>query len=436
LLRENNQQHRDRLREAESKAAAAGTAKELEARNTTLIREIADARAHLDRDQRFQKEIRGGFCPILSEKCLNMKPGQTLETFLSTQFEEVTAHIAGLEADHAKLATDLGLSREAERVAATLDNLRRREAELKAEGIQLAEEKKGLETRLDGRTDLETRLASTEKKLADLSDPRSRIRFLETEAGQETQLRESVKATEQQLAKLEAERQAASQNLSQYTGAGTAAAERAALHALEKRQVESQTTLAAARVRQEQLEKELQRFAVLRKELTGEFQEKERLETVAETTAFIRDTLKEAAPRVARNYIHHVSIEANQMFREIMGSGDRSLKWADDYAVMLEEDGYERPFASLSGGEQMAAALSIRLALLKQLSDIRVAFFDEPTANMDAERRENFAQQISRITNFDQLFVISHDETFDNFVDNVVTVHRQEGEAASSASTR
>ena len=70
----------------------------------------------------------------------------------------------------------------------------------------------------------------------------------------------------------------------------------------------------------------------------------------------------------------------------------------------------------------MAAALSVRLALLKQLTDIRIAFFDEPTNNMDAERRENLAMQISRITHFDQLFVISHDDTFDNFVDTVVAV--------------
>ncbi|MBK8304844.1 MAG: AAA family ATPase [Chloracidobacterium sp.] len=120
--------------------------------------------------------------------------------------------------------------------------------------------------------------------------------------------------------------------------------------------------------------------------------------------------------------MHHVSLEANLLFREITGNAERTLKWGEDYAIMLEEDGYERPFQSFSGGEQMAAALAIRLALLKQLTDIRIAFFDEPTTNMDAERRENLAMQISRITHFDQLFVISHDETFDNFVDNVVSV--------------
>jgi exonuclease SbcC len=79
---------------------------------------------------------------------------------------------------------------------------------------------------------------------------------------------------------------------------------------------------------------------------------------------------------------------------------------------------------SLSGGEQMAAALSVRLALLKQLSDIRVAFFDEPTTNMDAERRENLAQQISQIKHFDQLFVISHDDTFEGVMDHEIRVER------------
>ena len=93
---------------------------------------------------------------------------------------------------------------------------------------------------------------------------------------------------------------------------------------------------------------------------------------------------------------------------------------------MLEEDGYERPFVSMSGGEQMAAALSVRLALLKQLTDIRIAFFDEPTSNMDAERRENLAMQLSQIKHFEQLFVISHDDTFEAYVDNVVKVERGE----------
>ena len=87
---------------------------------------------------------------------------------------------------------------------------------------------------------------------------------------------------------------------------------------------------------------------------------------------------------------------------------------------MLEEEGHERPFMNLSGGEQMSAALSIRLALLKELSEIRIAFFDEPTTNLDEDRRRNLAQQIGRIKDFDQLFIISHDDAFEGFTDRVI----------------
>jgi exonuclease SbcC len=99
---------------------------------------------------------------------------------------------------------------------------------------------------------------------------------------------------------------------------------------------------------------------------------------------------------------------------------------------MLEEGGYERSFVNLSGGEQMAAALSVRLALLKQLSDIRIAFFDEPTVNMDAKRREGFAQQIGQVRHFDQLFVISHDDTFEETVDHVLTLGARQAEEAAA----
>ena len=174
--------------------------------------------------------------------------------------------------------------------------------------------------------------------------------------------------------------------------------EKGSLLDTEKRLTETRANLEFTKKRADELEKELNRLREIRKAMQGEFQEKERLEKVSEATKFIRDTLKEAAPRVARNYVHHVSLEANQMFREISGNAERTLKWTEDYGISLEEYGHERPFINLSGGEQMAAALSVRLALLKQLSDIRLAFFDEPTTNMDAVRRERLAEQIGYIT--------------------------------------
>ncbi len=201
--------------------------------------------------------------------------------------------------------------------------------------------------------------------------------------------------------------------------------ERANLLEAERRLVATKTNLENAKNRAEELGKALENLKKIRKEMQTEFQEKERLEKIAEATDFIRETLKKSAPLAAKNYVYHVSIEANQMFREISGNAERTLKWTEDYGIVLEEGGHERPFINLSGGEQMAAALSVRLALLKQLSDVRLAFFDEPTTNMDITRRERLAEQISQITQkqtFDQLFVISHDDTFEGYVDNVIEI--------------
>lgn len=208
-------------------------------------------------------------------------------------------------------------------------------------------------------------------------------------------------------------------------------AEKFALTEAEKRRAETRANLTHAERQKTNAENELARLAEIRRAMQQEFQEKERLEKVYETTDFIRETLKKSAPLVAKNYIYYVSLEANQMFREITGNAERSLKWTEDYGIVLEENGHDRPFVNLSGGEQMAAALSVRLALLKQLSDVRLAFFDEPTTNMDAARRERLAEQISHITErktFDQLFVISHDDTFAGFTDYEVSVGKSGNE--------
>ena len=76
----------------------------------------------------------------------------------------------------------------------------------------------------------------------------------------------------------------------------------------------------------------------------------------------------------------------------------------------------------------MSAALAIRLALLKKLSTLNLAFFDEPTQNMDELRRMNLAEQIRRVRGFDQLLVISHDDTFEQGLDSIVRLSKEQGE--------
>ncbi|MGD9628732.1 MAG: AAA family ATPase [Pyrinomonadaceae bacterium] len=491
-LRENYRANQARLAETREKSAAALEVEKFRARESELLSEIANLKASLERDEAFQREIKNGLCPILSEKCLNLKEGQTLDGFVTSQFTQLRSSIAKLQSEHRSVASALTGAREGEKYLAQLPTLEAREREITEEGNRLKADRQALEPLLAEQRPAEADLLRAEAEIEKLDNPRTRITLLEADVRREGEIRQQISAVEKNIERLESERRITTEQLEAYKDLDThwAAAtkqrdstadahrkfvanesvavlldertiqyqnaerelldaaerlkaaeadyesagkdydrdqhlsEKEGLAGLEKREIETRTTLAVAEKREAELAAELIRLEAVRESMQDEFREKERLEKVLETTDFIRTTLKEAAPLVARNYVWHVSTEANLMYREITGNAERTLKWAEDYGIVLEEGGYDRPFVSLSGGEQMAAALSVRLALLTQLSDIRIAFFDEPTTNMDAERRENLAQQIGQIHHFDQLFVISHDDTFDSYMDHEMRVEK------------
>jgi DNA repair exonuclease SbcCD ATPase subunit len=144
---------------------------------------------------------------------------------------------------------------------------------------------------------------------------------------------------------------------------------------------------------------------------------------------FIRDTIKSSSEFVINEFIGEISSEANNIYCEIMDDHSASLKWANDYDIKIESGGEISTFRQLSGGERMSAALSVRLALLKSLSNCDFVFLDEPTQNMDEIRRENLSEQITKIKGFKQVFVISHDDTFNEKYSHVIKVQKINGES-------
>jgi len=420
-LRESYKRNAELLAEAQSRSILEFSSAELDAQHVAIVQELADCRADLARDKKFEAEISNGLCPILSAKCLNLKEGETLATFVTSRTANAEERISTLSTHLEQIGRKLFIARESEKFAASLESYKDREIELTKEGKQLAAEKEELEKQINGLPQLEKTLFDKREQLSALNDPRSRKLILENIISKETGINQQLDMLANKLTGLEPEISSLNLGPDGYI-ATEHASEREHLHRFQVSLAECQTYISTATERIDSLAKEITRFQELRDSLLTEFQEKERLEKASDLTKFIRETLKDAAPRVAKNYVYRVSLEANSMFREITGNAEHTLRWTDDYMIVLEEDGFERSFSTLSGGEQMAAALSVRLALLKQLTDIRIAFFDEPTTNMDAERRENLAMQISNITNFDQLFVISHDDTFEGYVDSVLSI--------------
>ncbi len=165
----------------------------------------------------------------------------------------------------------------------------------------------------------------------------------------------------------------------------------------------------------------LRAIAQKRDKAQAELKESDRLKRFI---SYARKVYKAAGPRITERYVHNISREADRLFRELIGRQNVALTWSADYEITVQEGAFTRRFINLSGGEQMCAALAVRLALLKILADIDVAFFDEPTTNMDRSRRAGLAEAIARLKSFNQLFVISHDDTFEQVTETVIAVTR------------
>jgi len=162
-------------------------------------------------------------------------------------------------------------------------------------------------------------------------------------------------------------------------------------------------------------------------ELAAAQRERSQIADLLGALQLFRETIKEAGPYIMRARLRQISAEANRIFGEIIGDRSAQLSWEEDYEIVLRQQGNARRFLQLSGGEQMSAALAVRLALLKTLSNLDIAFFDEPTQNMDELRRANLAAQIRRVRGFQQIIVISHDDTFEQGIDSIIRLRKENG---------
>lgn len=491
-LRERYQELQTQIKAIEQHQELAQRANSIEEEAQTITQKLAQLRAEVSRDKEMITALAsGGICPLISEKCLNLKQGETLETRFQSGSQTRQAEISTLEKALLENTATLKKSREAQRLFSQAEVLQREVEALGEEGKIKKSEQDELAKKLEIIGDSETLLKETEAQITALGNPRARVNALEQTISRTSEWQDSVTKSEAQAATISAQLAQINLALNAFASlekiltettalkianeaayqayianekiADTVTARESEAAAMAQEVTQTESALNAATAQQVALEEKynagehqeiLLQFNALRERSTqlatqlehtreqysklavqvnylNEVRERRaeslaaqaKLAELKTTTEFIRDTLQKAAPFITEAYLVSISIEANQLYREITGSFDCTLKWSNDYEINLEERGYHRPFSNLSGGEQMAAALAVRLALLREFSNnLGLAFFDEPTTNMDEDRRKNLAQQIGRITGFKQLFIISHDDSFENFTDQVLNL--------------
>lgn len=149
-------------------------------------------------------------------------------------------------------------------------------------------------------------------------------------------------------------------------------------------------------------------------------------------TKIIRANIKGMGLKISKYMLESIGSAASISFNKITGRTDRIL-WTNEsyfenakekenkYAVYLVTKDRKIAFEHLSGGEQVAVAISLRETMTKYFSNSRFIILDEPTNNLDRERKKLLAEYMGEIlNNLDQSIIVTHDNSFREMAETII----------------
>ena len=200
------------------------------------------------------------------------------------------------------------------------------------------------------------------------------------------------------------------------------------LREIESKTVQLKTQKDGKEERLKEFESDLNKIIESEKELEKFNQKKDIIEVQTLFIKKLRIWIREFVPKMRKALIQQINIAASDIYRNLREEDDAVLSWQEDYDIIISNSKSTKNFLRLSGGEKMSAALAIRLAILKVLTRANFAFFDEPTTNLDEGTRRNLSKYIYNIKGFEQLFVISHDDSFKKHSEYIVKFTKDDHE--------
>lgn len=152
-----------------------------------------------------------------------------------------------------------------------------------------------------------------------------------------------------------------------------------------------------------------------------------KIEKKIEIMQKFRDNINTMGKAVAAGLLSSIEKIATENFRRMTGRSEE-INWIngekESYAVYLkgEERGNTR-FEVLSGGEQVAVALSIRAAMASTMTNANFAIFDEPTINLDKIRKEALSESLKEILkDLEQAIIVTHDDLFEEMAERIIII--------------
>ena len=143
---------------------------------------------------------------------------------------------------------------------------------------------------------------------------------------------------------------------------------------------------------------------------------------------------KDGIPRILRSEAIPAIQRFTEQYASLFNFGITAITINENFDMGIFRGNNEYSMAMLSGGQRTALAISMRLAIARFLGkNLSMIIMDEPTANLDEERRYELVNLIkdfmSSPDNLAQLIVVTHHRELETIADTLYRVNLINGES-------
>ncbi len=174
----------------------------------------------------------------------------------------------------------------------------------------------------------------------------------------------------------------------------------------------------------------------LKNQVAQREREREKASCIGGLVEWISSCFLDIVNEIEKSVLSRIQAEFNEFFQKWFGMlvADDLLSVSIDeqFAPLIEQNGYETAYENLSGGEKTAVALAYRLALNKVINTMistiktkELIILDEPTDGFSSEQLDRMRDVLAEL-NLKQMIIVSHEPKIDTFVNNVIKLHKEE----------
>ncbi|MEM2925785.1 MAG: hypothetical protein QXJ68_08890, partial [Methanocellales archaeon] len=178
----------------------------------------------------------------------------------------------------------------------------------------------------------------------------------------------------------------------------------------------------------------IQKLQIELKELSEKEKEKEKIESYLKILSKIREAFgKEGVQKLIRAIARPMIQNITRDYFEKFNLEYSDIVIDDDYNIAAIGPSGKQDIDQISGGERVALAIALRLAIARVLSGkVETIIMDEPTTHLDEERRRelvnilnSFFREGGRI--IPQMLIITHHREVEEVADLIYNVSKREG---------